>query len=165
MTLPKRETIRLPEYDYRSPGYYFITVCTREKAPLLCSIVGTGLPDGPQIKLTDVGTVVRSQLETMRDFYDTVKLNSYVIMPNHIHLLIEIRKQIGPSGRTVPTDSGIGWFAGTFKRFTNRTCGKDLWQPRSYDHVIRDEADYVRVLQYIENNPAKWTEDRYYITE
>ena len=101
MTMPKRETIRLPEYDYRSPGYYFITVCTREKAPLLCSIVGTG----------------------------------------------------------------IGWFAGTFKRFTNRTCGKDLWQPRSYDHVIRDEADDVRVLQYIENNPAKWIEDRYYTEE
>lgn len=52
---------------------------------------------------------------------------------------------------------------GTFKRFCNKSSNYDLWQARSYDHIVRNEQDYQRIRQYIDTNPAKWQEDRFYI--
>ena len=164
MELPKRKTIRLKDYDYNTPGYYFVTVCTKEKRKLLCDIVGTVLLDGPKIQFTGYGKIVDRHLREMTDFYDSVKIDKYVVMPNHVHLLLCIPGcGNGPSGRTVPTVSKIGRFVGTFKRLCNRECGMDLWQSRSYDHIIRGDKDYREIWEYIDNNPAKWAEDRFYV--
>ncbi len=164
MELPKRKTIRLKEYDYNNEGYYFITVCTKDKQKLLCDIVGTGILDGPQIKFTKQGNIAKQQIETMRDFYDDIKIDKYVIMPNHIHLLIKIiGAENGPSRKPVPTNSKISNFVGTFKRFCNKQYGKNVWQYRSHDHIIRGQQDYKEIWQYIDNNPAKWEEDKFYV--
>ena len=99
----------------------------------------------------------------MTDFYDDIKINKYVVMPNHIHMLIEIiRSDDGPSGTPIPTNSKISNFVGTFKRFCNKQYGKNIWQYRSYDHIIRGEEDYKEIWQYIDKNPAKWKEDKFY---
>ncbi len=163
MQLPKRKQIRLKDYDYSQDGYYFITMCTKDKRKLLCDIVGTGILDGPQIKFTEYGEIANQQIEIMTDFYDDIKINKYVVMPNHIHMLIEIvRSDDGPSGTPVPTNSKISNFVGTFKRFCNKQYGKNIWQYRSYDHIIRGEEDYKEIWQYIDKNPAKWKEDKFY---
>jgi len=164
MDKPVRKTIRLKTYDYNSPGYYFLTICTKEKEKLFGDIVGTVLPDGPQVRFTEYGCIVNQQLQRMSEFYEDMRLENYVVMPNHIHILLRVLETgSGPSGRTVPTSSKVGRFVGTLKRFTNRSCGRNLWQNRSYDHVIRGEEDYREIWNYIEGNPSKWVEDRFYI--
>ena len=164
MELPKRKAIRLPGFDYSAAGYYFITICTRGKQKLLCSIVGTGLPDGPNVQLTRKGTIAKKQLDLMADFYKDIRLDKYVVMPNHIHLLLQITDcDNGPSGRPVPTNTKVSQFVGTFKRFCNREIGENIWQYRSYDHVIRGEKDYLKIWNYIDGNPSKWLEDCYYM--
>ena len=76
MDKPKRRTIRLKEYDYNTPGYYFITFYTKEKQKLLCDIVGTGLLDGPQVQLTVYGEVANRQLQYMKEFYEDIRLKN-----------------------------------------------------------------------------------------
>jgi len=164
MEIHHRKNIRLNGYDYNTPGWYFITICTKNKQKLLGAVVGTGLPDGPKLRYTKYGEAALKQLNFMSDFYRDIRVDKFVIMPNHIHFLIRLMDtEDGPSGRPVPTNSKISKFIGTFKRFCNRSCGCNLWQPRSYDHIIRNEQDYQRIWQYIDNNPAKWREDRFYI--
>lgn len=103
MTLPRRRPIRLKGYDYSSPGYYFITICTKEKKKWLCEIVGTVVPGGPLVQRTKRGTVVENRLAEMSDFYDDVKIEKYVVMPNHIHLLIHV---LEPGGGLLETTGG-----------------------------------------------------------
>ncbi len=159
-----RKKIRLENYNYNTPGYYFVTICTKGKQKLLCDIVGTGVLDGPQIKLTKYGEVVKKQADYMTGFYDDIKLDKYVIMPNHVHMLINIiQTDSGPSGMPVPTNSKISNFVGTFKRFCNKKIGENIWQYRSNDHIIRDYNDYLKIWNYIDTNPHKWAEDKFYI--
>ena len=166
MELSKRKTIRLPGYDYDTPGYYFITICTKDKKPLLGQIVGTGLPDGPRARLSQYGTIAHQQLRTMGDFYKGLRLDKYVIMPNHIHMILVVESGgDGPSGRPVPTNTRISKFVGTFKRFCNKKYGTNIWQYRSYDHVIRSERDYHKIWNYIDGNPGKWMEDCFYVMD
>ena len=163
MELPKRKNTRLRGYDYNTPGCYFITICTKDKQKILCEIVGTGVLDGPDTAFSAYGRTVCERLEFMSTFYEDIRIEKYAVMPNHVHMLIRLpEKSGGPSGRPVPTDSRIACFVGAFKRFTNRECGRDLWQSRSYDHIVRDEADYLKIWEYIENNPVRWKEDRFY---
>ena len=87
-------------------------------------------------------------------------------MPNHIHILLFVKEQ-GPSGRPVPTlqNSTISRFVSTFKRFCNKEYGKNIWQYRSYDHIIRDQEDFDKHLKYICENPVGWQKDRLYSGE
>ncbi len=165
----------MQDYDYNSAGCYFITICTLKKEKLLCDIVGTAVPGGPQVQFTPYGEVARKHLENMSGFYQDIKIEKYAVMPNHVHLLIRILEKLdeasgnGPPRTSVPTQkpkipsSRISNFIGTFKRFCNREYGRNIWQPRSYDHIIRGEADYLEIWEYIDQNPAKWNEDRFYI--
>ena len=103
----------------------------------------------------------------MNDFYDYISVEKYVIMPNHIHLLISLNFANGRSGPPVPTiinnaNSEISKFVGTFKRFTNKEYGKNIWQRSFYDHIIRGEEDFKEIWEYIDGNPQKWREDRIY---
>ena len=163
MDRPKRKNIRLKDYNYNMPGYYFITICTKDRRKLLCDIVGTDLLGGPKVNLTPCGEAAEKQLRVMADFYDGIRLEKYVIMPNHVHMLIQIWDcENKPSERSTPTDTKISKFVGTFKRFCNKSCGYSIWQERSYDHVVRGEKDYTEIWKYIDNNPACWTEDCFY---
>ena len=163
MDRPQRKNVRLQCFDYNTPGYYFITICTEEKRKLLCDIVGTGILDGPQTRFTQYGIVAREQLEFMCDFYDDVKIDKYVVMPNHVHMLVRITGTGLENTNRDQRNNRISRFVGTFKRFCNRRYGKNIWQPRSHDHVVRGEKDYQEIWTYIDNNPAKWVEDKFYV--
>ena len=188
MDLPKRKQIRLPDYDYSSPGAYFVTICTQNRRCILSDIVvGDGVLDVPQARLTSSGMCVRDTLLEIEQHYKWLSLDHYVIMPNHIHLLLRIEgngpsrtpaptnmdngpsgtqaptnMDNGPSGTPAPTNETLPKLISTFKRFTNRRCGMQLWQRSYHEHVIRNENDYRDIWEYIENNPIKWAEDRYY---
>ena len=109
---------------------------------------------------------IKERLEEMNRVYGHVALLKYVIMPNHIHILLQVED--GPSGTPAPTERDranqtIPAFVSMLKRMTNRTCGVPLWQRGYHDHVVRNEADYLRIWNYIDANPAKWAEDKYYV--
>ena len=172
MALPQRKPTRLHEYDYSSPGAYFITICTEGRRCILSEIVvGDGVLDVPDVRLSPYGIIVEETLREIENTYSWLALDQHVIMPNHIHLLLRI-EDCGPSRTPAPTTvtEGIPATANailpklisTFKRFTNKRCGIELWQRSFHDHVIRSENDYREIWNYIENNPARWAMDRYY---
>ncbi len=166
MELPKRKPTRLKEYDYSTPGAYFITICVKDRKQLLSKIiVGDGVLDVPQNILTQYGRIADKHINHMNDFYENISVDKYVIMPNHIHLLIKItetQNQIGTSRTPSPTNSIIAKFISTFKRFCNREFGENIWQRLSNDHIIRGEKDYQKIWEYIDTNVIRWEQDCFY---
>lgn len=165
MELPKRKPNRLPGYDYSAPGTYFITICTQNRKSLLSEIVGGDVLDAPQVTLTFYGEVADEQIRRMGAWYGHICVEQYVIMPNHIHLLLTIR-QDGPTGTSAPTRTkqhqAVADFVSTFKRFCNKVYGENIFQRSYHDHIVRGEADYRKIWQYIAENPARWREDCFY---
>ena len=173
MDLPKRKPLRLPSFDYSSPGAYFVTLCTQDKRCILANIsVGAGALDGPNVRLSPYGKSVEKTLEGMAKQYDWLTIDKYVIMPNHVHLLLRLEDD-GTSRTPSPTSTDrqshanerIPMLVSTFKRFCNRSCGTDIWQRGYHDHVIRGERDYCEIWKYIDENPYKWVNDCYYPTQ
>lgn len=156
----KRKGLRLVGYDYGQVGGYFITICTKDRKEILSS-VGAGHLAGPVVELTEIGKIVDTLIQGIPQTYPTVTVEKYVIMPNHIHLLIQIAEP-GPAGCPAPT---IPKIVSALKSMTVRKVGKPVWQRSYYDHVIRDESDYLRIWNYIDTNPAKWKEDEYFVPQ
>lgn len=151
----KRKPNRLTDYDYTQNGAYFITICVNDRKPILSSItVGENC-----VRLSKVGIVIKNEIDKMNTVYENVFVDNYVIMPNHIHLIIRIE-----SGRTqfAPT---IGRIIKQFKGSITKQIGKSIWQKSFYDHIIRDDYDYQTKWQYIDENPGKWLEDELYTSD
>ena len=142
--LPQRKQTRLKEFDYSSNAYYFITICTNEHECVLSNIITQA--DGTVLNaLTPYGKVAESYLVTIPG------VDQYVIMPNHIHMIIH-----KTNGKPIASDIR------SFKVLVTKSIGKSIWQRSYYDHVIRDETDYMIKWKYINENPAKWADDKYY---
>ena len=170
MELPKRKPTRLKEYDYSQNGAYFITICVKDRKQLLSNIVGDGVLDVPQNMLTWYGEIANKHINQMNDFYEDISVNKYVIMPNHIHLLLSIKDAesfslYGTSRTPSPTNSKIAKFISTFKRYCNREYGNNIWQRSFHDHIIRGEKDYLKIWEYIDTNIIKWENDCFYTSE
>ena len=161
MNEPKRKQIRIPGYDYSTPGAYFVTICTQERRQIL-SIIRRGDPCGrPSLELTEYGTIVERCLRRTETLYG-VQLQPYVIMPNHIHFICRIEQRATP--RVAPT---LGRIVGAVKSMSANQCRtagltEKLWQRSYHDHVIRNEEDFREIWEYIDTNPTRWAEDRYY---
>ncbi|MEG1044002.1 MAG: transposase [Oscillospiraceae bacterium] len=153
--MPKRKQIRLQGYDYSSNGAYFVTICTNNRQELLCEICRGGA------LLLPIGTICENEISQLQKRY-MIKIDKYVIMPNHIHMVIVIdeeRAEQSPS----PTISDI---ICTFKSLTTKLSnandnitGRKIWQRSFHDHIIRNENEYQKICQYIDTNPQKWDED------
>ena len=173
--LPERKPTRLKKFDYNSVGTYFITICTQNRRSLLSRIVGTGVLDCPRTELTIYGKIADKYIKQLDDFYEHLSIEGYVIMPNHVHILLWIRDNNKPTdngqSRTpVPTNveranSACSQFVSTFKRFCNKEYGENIWQSRFYDHIIRNREDYEEHIKYIYENPARWYYDELYTKE
>ena len=161
MDFPTRKRNRLPEYDYNA-GVYFVTICTQDRRCILSDIlVGDGVLDVPKVQLSAYGEAVEQTLQDINSTYADISILKYVIMPNHIHLLVQIEDN-GTSGTPSPTNKPLPRLVSTMKRFSSKKCGFQLWQRSYHEHVIRNEQDYLEIWNYIDGNPAKWIEDRYY---
>ena len=159
---PSRKKLRLPTYHYSSSGSYFLTFCTKNKEPLLCSILGFDTLGVPIRKMTKAGTLTEQHLVQIPSHYENVCLNHWVVMPNHVHLLLTVSEDSGAPRSSRPTEL-VPRIIAALKRLTNKSSGESLWQSSYYDHVIRDEQDFLRCWEYIEHNPYRWEEDRYYV--
>ena len=124
MELFDRKRTRLRGYDYSRKGLYFITICTRERRCILSHIVGaaTTKSDVPKIQLTRIGRIVDKYI-LLSNKNKRIEIDKYVIMPNHIHLIVFVNKsegeEIGTSRSPSPTNAVIPHFVSTFKRFCN----------------------------------------------
>lgn len=152
-----RQSIRLKGFDYSQEGLYFITICTHGHQPLFGEIIMV------EMKINQIGNIVNHQWFQIPARFKGVQVDAFVVMPNHIHGIITIME---PSpGQT------IGKIIGAFKSLaaneylklckSNNLPVEKLWQRNYYEHVIRDEEDYYRIVDYIENNPLRWNEDQY----
>jgi REP element-mobilizing transposase RayT len=163
--LPKRKHPRLKKYDYSLPGAYFVTICTRNRSCVLSRIVGRGLAPAvrDKVECLEYGKVAEQQLLSLEKRYPYLRIDNYVIMPNHIHVIfVLIKGTAGASPRPTVMD-----IVGAFKSLTTLECKKrglsdKLFQDSFYEHVIRDREDYEARVKYIYDNPAKWYYDELY---
>jgi len=159
MQLPKRKSTRLKDYDYSTPGAYFVTICTQNRKCILSDIVGEGLCALPQNNLTPTGKEIEKSIQYINDNDSGIVIDKYVIMPNHIHLIVVLDDS---GGRGSPPLQNI---IGQLKSYTTRKFGQILWQRSFYDHIIRGEKDYQKIWEYIDTNPLKWELDCFYNNE
>lgn len=157
--LPQRKNIRLQHYDYSQSGYYFVTICTTNRKNLFWNVGATcGRPE-LAYQLTSMGNIVEREINGISSIYLNVKIDKYVIMPNHVHMIIVIYEESGRS-KTAPTISRI---IQQFKGSITKKAGFQIWQRNYYEHIIRNEKEYQTICEYTETNPLKWHEDKYYI--
>jgi len=161
------ESTRLPGWDYAGAGWYFVTLCTKNRICFFGDVI-----DGV-MHLSPIGEILAEEWQKTPQIRPKVRLDEWVIMPNHLHGIIVIEPVVVETPRRgVSTASrlkagSLGAIIGQIKSI----CTKRIWaagytdfawQARFYDHIIRDESSLVRIREYIVNNPAKWQEDRYY---
>ena len=156
---PARQRNRLTEYDYSQPGAYFVTICTKDRKCILSRIVGGDAYIAPHAELTAIGMTVERYLRSIPGIAE------YVIMPNHVHMILRISAtdpREGPMWASAPTKANVPQLIRSWKILVTKNLGYGIWQRSYYDHVIRNERDYVAKAQYILDNPAKWCDDDYY---
>ena len=165
--LPKRKNIRLKNYDYSLPGTYFVTICTQARKnyfwndqpdlkKIKWDVVGANCVRPQNLPLSRIGEIVREELEKMGISYSTLSLYSYVIMPNHIHLLIRILSDENGRPQVAPTVSRI---IKQFKGVVTKRVGEVIWQKSFMEHIVRDKQDYEARVNYIYKNPERWYYD------
>ncbi|MBR4550292.1 MAG: transposase [Oscillospiraceae bacterium] len=169
--LPKRKSIRLPEHDYSSPGAYFVTICTKDREQLFWDMrkaphdpVGAAISRPPNetplpVPLTAEGELAGRAIRQMAEVYSGITVDRYVIMPNHVHMILRI--DTDGDGRLIAAPT-VGRAVGQMKRWVSVRAGRPLWQRSFHEHIIRNERDYREIWNYIDGNPARWTEDRYF---
>ena len=163
-TLPIRKHPRLKNFDYSSAGAYFITICTHNRKCLFSHIVGRGLAPA-EIRYTAYGQIAKEQLFLLEKRYPFLKIDQYVIMPNHIHVILMLSEAAGASARPTVPD-----IVCAYKSLTTRECKKAIpvdkvFQDSFYEHIIRGKEDYIGIAEYIINNPKQWEMDALYVRE
>ena len=171
---PSRKRLRWQNFDYSTPGAYFITVCTHNRKCTLSHIVKRipHLPSQPEtfeIKLTQYGEIVDKVISSI-SIHSKATIDRYVIMPNHIHLIIiitdneELRaiRESPLRGRSVISKI-IGYIKMNASKQIHHIHEKsDVWQRGFHDHIIRDRRDFEEISKYIYENPLKWRHDKLY---
>lgn len=169
--LPKRKPTRLKEYDYSSHGAYFITICTHNHRKILSEIVGD-VHERPAIKLTQYGIIADEIIKKIPHRFN-VKIDKYVIMPNHIHLLISLPGKPIRDVHERPLQSKqhsvianiVGYLKmNVTKKIHQINKNEIVWQRLSNDHIIRGGRDYQKIWEYIDTNVIRWEKDCFYVS-
>ncbi|MFH2137254.1 MAG: transposase [Candidatus Omnitrophota bacterium] len=167
--LKTRKLNRLKDYDYSLEGYYFVTICSRNREIIFgeyTNNVGTALAAvRNNIKLTKLGQIIDSQWNDLPNQYKNIELDQYIIMPNHLHGILIINKRTGAS--PVPTISNIigslkSKISVEYLQYINNenlnVCGQ-IWQRSFHDHIIRNDKSLNKIRNYITTNPENWEND------
>lgn len=160
MEYPKRKPNRLKGYDYASNGGYFITICTKNRRNLFWADVGAAISRPESVPaLSPYGRIVDRAIQLVSCHYPQIEVNKYSIMPNHVHLILLLQEENGGRLIAAPT---IPRVIGQMKRVVSKEIDVSIWQKSYHDRIIRDEAEYLKIWNYIDTNPLKWNEDCYY---
>ena len=157
MDIPVRKPNRIAAYDYSQNGAYFVTICTQDRKPILSKIVG----NDAIIVTKPFGKIVEKYIRNVPE------ITKYVIMPDHIHLLVHLDNgsmwastptiiPVGADAHIRPKARSISSIVRSIKILATKEIGHSIFQRSYYDHVIRNQQDYDEIWQYIENNPLKW---------
>ena len=184
MTLYKNkyrsETHRLAGRDYSQEGVYFVTICCEGRVCFLGKIQQN------TVLLNDWGKVVEEQIKLSIEKRSDWFFHQWVIMPNHLHFLIEIVKTENVDTHDVDTQASaylpqqpilhrkprsISSFVAVFKSKTTKKIREmidnpeqKIWQNTYHDHIVRNQEGFDKIYNYIENNPSMWQEDKFYIS-
>ena len=143
MDLPNRKPNRLENYNYGTNGAYFITICVKNRKRLLCDIVG----DDAHIVPKKCGKIIEKYI------CNVPEIKKYVIMPDHIHIIVQIEN--GSMWASTPTNK-VSNIVRSIKTLTTKEIGESIFQRSYYDHIIRNQQDFNKIWEYIENNPENW---------
>lgn len=161
---------RLKGWDYSHPGLYFITMVTHGRHCIFGEITSH------QMVFSPMGEIVKEEWLKSFEMRTELQCHAWVIMPNHIHAILEIVKI--PEENPVIENHGIAYrsprsissFVAGFKSSATKrinqyrnTPGADVWQDRFHDHIIRDDTEYHKIRNYIQNNPHNWRDDQFCI--
>ena len=185
MGIEKRKKQRLQGFNYGTPGTYFLTICSFQRQKIFGNVLmrhgkrrtGDGAPYGAEhigvdvghtvlgvpcaeVFLSEIGKIVDKHIKNLPLHYADVIIDNYVVMPNHIHILMSLKNEETRSYQR--KNERIPRIVAAFKRFTNNATNRCIWQNSYHDHIIRDVQDNIDHYNYIDNNPLRWTEDKYY---
>ena len=147
---PNRKNPRLENYDYSTPNYYFVTICTKNKSCIFGTITHPN----------SYGEIAEQGLREIPAHFPNVEIDKYIVMPNHIHAIIVLQEGA----------SSLSTVLGQYKSYVTRRIHSlepqlDVWQTSFHDHVIRDQHGYTQIWNYIDSNRQKWQEDCYFAEE
>jgi len=155
----ERKLNRLRSRDYSKQGWYFVTVCCKNMKCWLGKI------ENNQMILNDLGKIVYLRVNDIERFYKRIKIIDFVVMPNHVHMLVQI---VGTEQCSVRTKKNYGLLSKMIKSLKDvatkeirRKYRKDFgWHRSFYDEIVRDKKMFLNIKQYIKNNPKLWYRDR-----
>ena len=157
-----RRSVRLKDWNYSTPWWYYVTVCTHDRKCVLGKVVNDC------VVLSESGRIAEDLWRRIPEHFAHVELDPMVVMPNHVHGIIILNEPrrggvTSPLRRTPPT---LGQVVAYFKYQSTKainakrgTPGEKFWQRSYYDHIIRDNADLFRIRKYISSNPLRWSVD------
>ncbi len=156
-----RRSIRLKGYDYSQNGAYFVTLCSWQRECLFGDI-----KDG-EMRLNENGLIIDETWSWLGKQYPYLESVEYAIMPNHFHGIFLIDRYLGgsrtaPTGRIKPLGRILGAFKTRSTKLVNeflQTSGAPIWQRNYYEHIIRNESELNRIVEYIISNPSNWFDD------
>ena len=149
MVFDPRKQNRIPHYDYSLPNFYFLTICAHDRKCIF------GAPN----RLGRIGMIVSRCIEKIGEKYPQVRVDKYVVMPNHVHMILVLEGDDPPAVPHI-----ISQFKGAVSKEVRKIYpGIQLWQRSYYDHVIRDQHSYEQIWLYIEGNPQCWEKDDHFV--
>ena len=152
-------SMRHKYWNYADYGWYFVTICTKDRVCRFCNIDPQGI-----IELSPIGKIVSEEWQNTPNIRSYVELDEWIVMPNHLHGIITINRDSKTEHYKRLPSGSLGAVIGRFKS-TCTKCIRDagyndfFWQRGYYDHIIRNEKDLDRIRLYIHNNPLKWALD------
>jgi len=169
----RRQSNRLSGWDYTSPGYYFVTLCSHDRQPFFGAIVSG------EMQLSPIGEIIADEWQKTSLIRENITLDAWVIMPNHLHAIVIIEQSqdgVEPPQQGTregpPSKSPKNWQRNSLGTIINQfksKCTKRIrsagypdfgWQSRFYDHIIRDDQSLTQIRAYIQNNPSQWDLDK-----
>ena len=143
-----RKSARIPNFDYSSNNYYFVTICTYHRRCLF----------GAPSRLNWMGNLVQEEIQKISSHYQSVGMDHFVVMPNHIHMIVIL-------GENAPDLNQVmaQFKSGVTRKIRERNPDILVWQRSYHDHVIRDQKGYETIWNYIEGNPMNWDKDCFFI--
>ena len=161
-----RRSIRLKEYDYSAEGLYFVTLCSHEHQCIFGKIIDDN------VILSKYGEIIEEVWRTLPQHFTNIVCHEYVIMPNHMHCIIQINNNVGAGSARPAKEQNtsplqkitLGNIVAFYKYNTTKLANRNvqLWQRNYYEHIIRNQQSYEEIAAYIVENPIHWKRDKLY---